>query len=97
MERKNKLILFLLIVLVMGGAMLLGFGLTLFGTTEAEIVLLGETDQESIPPACLLTVPGPACGWTMTFSLWGSSERLSIVTQKRVRVLCTAGMEAVVK
>lgn len=39
MERKNKLILFLLIVLVMGGAMLLGFGLTLFGTTEAEIVL----------------------------------------------------------
>ena len=39
MERKNKLVLFLLIVLVMGVAMFSGFGLTLFGGSEVEIVL----------------------------------------------------------
>ena len=39
MERKNKLILFLLIVLVMGVAMLSGFGFSLLGSGGAEIVL----------------------------------------------------------
>lgn len=54
MERKNKLVLFLLMILVMGVAMFSGFGLILFSGTEAEIVL----------PTPLPSGSGPGAGGT---------------------------------